>query len=174
MKLNNLDTKINWAEFYASYLKEMKKTGQNKMMAKCPFHDDSHASFWFNTINGCYKCEACGASGNGQTFLEKIEKIDNKEAYKRLLKLAGEYKEPEKKEKFTLDYYSGIKQLPVSFLSSLQIKDSKNGIVIPYLDKDGNAIAPQLLDNKTSKVKETNEHKSTKTKRSRKDSRVSA
>ena len=43
-----------------------------------------------------------------------------------------------------------------------------------HLDKDGNAIAPQLLDNVISKVKETNEHKSTKTKRSRKDSRVSA
>lgn len=138
--MQSLDSKINWIEFYSSYLKDMKKTGQNKMIAKCPFHDDKHASFWFNTLNGCYKCEACGASGNGQTFLEQIEKIDNKEAYKRLLKLAGEYREIEKKEEFTLEYYSEMKHIPVDFLSSLQIKNAKNGIVIPYFDVNGNVL----------------------------------
>lgn len=138
--MQNLDSKINWIDFYSSYLKEMKKTGQNKMMAKCPFHNDSHASFWFNTTNGCFKCEACGASGNGQTFLEKVENIDNKDAYKRLLKLSGVYKEVEKKEKYTLEVYSESKNLPLEFLNSLQIKNSKNGIVIPYFDSNGNIL----------------------------------
>lgn len=138
--MQNLDSKINWVEFYSGYLKDMKKTGQNKMIAKCPFHNDSHASFWFNTLNGCYKCEACGAAGNGQTFLEQIEKLDNKEAYKRLLKLAGEYREIEKKEKFILEYYSEMKHLPAEFLASLQIKNAKNGIVIPYFDINGNIL----------------------------------
>lgn len=138
--MQNLDSKINWIEFYSFYLKNLKKTGQNKMIAKCPFHDDNHASFWFNTNNGCFKCEACGESGNGQTFLEKIESIDKKEAYQRLLKLAGEYKEPEKKDKFSLEYYSELKQLPLDFLKSLQIQNSRNGIVIPYFDVYGNVL----------------------------------
>lgn len=138
--MNNLDLKINWNEFYTAHIKKLKKVGTNKMQGLCPFHDDHNASFWFNTVNGCFKCEACGVSGNGQTFLEKIENIDSKESYKRLLKLAGEYKEPEKKEKFTLEYYSEMKQLPVEFLSSLQIKNVKNGIVIPYFDAEGTVL----------------------------------
>lgn len=140
MKLNNLDSKINWNEFYGAYIKKLKKVGTNKMQGLCPFHDDHNASFWFNTVNGCFKCEACGESGNGQTFLEKIENIDSKESYKRLLKLAGEYREPQKKEKFTLEYYSEMKQLPLEFLSNLQIKNSKNGIIIPYFDAAGNIL----------------------------------
>ena len=138
--MQSLDSKINWVEFYSIYLKDLKKTGQNKMITKCPFHEDSHASFWFNTVNGCFKCEACGAMGNGQTFLEKIENIDNKEAYKRILKLAGEYKEIAKAEKFTLEYYSELKQLPIDFLRSLQVQNSRTGIVIPYFDIYGNVL----------------------------------
>ena len=140
VKLNNLDSKINWSDFYKKYVKKLKKTGSNKIQGLCPFHDDHNASFWFNTVNGCFKCEACGESGNGQTFLEKIENIDSKEAYKRLLKLAGEYREPEKKEKFTLKYYSEMKKLPLEFLSDLQIKNTRNGIVIPYFDREGTVL----------------------------------
>ena len=44
-----------------------------------------------------------------------------------------------------------------------------------HLDKDGNAIAPMLVDNKVKVTNaKTNECKSTKTKRSRKDSAISA
>ena len=44
-----------------------------------------------------------------------------------------------------------------------------------HLDKDGNAIAPILVDNKTKSPKvKTDECKSTKAKRSRKDSAISA
>lgn len=138
--MQSLDSKINWVYFYSNYLKDLKRIGQNKMITKCPFHDDTHASFWFNTTNGCFKCEACGTAGNGQTFLEKIENIDNKEAYKRLLKLSGEYKEPEKSEKFNLQFYSEYKGLSLDFLKTLQLENSKSGIAIPYFDINGNLI----------------------------------
>jgi uncharacterized protein (DUF927 family)/ribosomal protein L37AE/L43A len=140
----DLDKKINWKQFYLRYFKEMKSAGTNKMLVLCPFHDDTKPSMWFNTENGLWKCEACGASGNGQTFLEKIENIDSKEAYKRLLKEAGEYREMEKNKtapaKYTVEDYASVKCLPVEFLTSLGIKNGKVGISIPYMDEAGTVI----------------------------------
>ncbi|MEW8997917.1 MAG: DUF927 domain-containing protein [Thermoanaerobacter sp.] len=140
--MEDLDRKIDWIKFYSNYFKEMKPTGQNKMLVHCPFHDDQHASMWFNVENGLWKCEACGESGNGQTFLEKIENIDGKEAYKRLLKIAGEYKESKKKMvKYTVEDYCNEKHFPIEYITSLGIKNGKVGISIPYMDESGQIIA---------------------------------
>lgn len=139
---NDLDHKINWVQFYSQYFKQLKKVGQNKMQGLCPFHDDTRPSFWFNIENGLWKCEACGESGNGQTFLEKIEKIDSKEAYQRLLKLAGEYKEPKKKRKrYTVEDYCKAKRLPLDFVTSLGVKNGRMGISIEYKDESGAVVS---------------------------------
>lgn len=139
--MKNIDSKVDWIQFYSNYIRDMKKTGANKMVAKCPFHDDEHASFWFNINNGCFKCEACGEKGNGQTFLEKKEGLPKAEAYKKLLGLAGEYVEPGKKEdKFTLEYYSEQKKLSLEFLKELKIENYRNGVVIPYFDIYGKVL----------------------------------
>ncbi|AFK87724.1 DNA primase/helicase [Thermoanaerobacterium phage THSA-485A] len=152
--MEELDSKINWSQFYSNYFKTMKPAGQNKMLVKCPFHDDQHASMWFNTTNGLWKCEACGASGNGQTFLEKIENIDGKEAYKRLLKIAGEYKEPQKKViKYTVEDYCNEKHLPLEYIASLGIKNGKVGISIPYMDESGQIVANRQRYNPQSSMR---------------------
>lgn len=142
MQQTDIDSKIDWKQFYNKYFSNMKATGKNKMLVKCPFHDDAHASMWFNTENGCWKCEACGESGNAQTFLEKKEGLDSKEAYKQLLKLAGEFEEPKKKEskKFTIKDYCEMKHLPVEFIAGLGVKNSGKGIVIPYMDESGQVV----------------------------------
>lgn len=137
----DIDAKINWIEFYSQYFKQLKKAGQNKMQGLCPFHEDTKPSFWFNTENGCWKCEACGESGNGQTFLEKIEKIDSKEAYNRLLKIAGEYQEPRKKKKYTIEDYCEDKHFPVDFISSLGVRNGRVGISLQYKDESGAVIS---------------------------------
>lgn len=95
----DLDKYIDYEKFYSRYLSNMKKTGTDKISAQCPFHDDQHNSFWFRIQNGCWKCEAGCGNGNAITFLERIEKISRKEAYKILLKEAGLLKDDEKKEK---------------------------------------------------------------------------
>lgn len=139
--MKNIESKINWLEFYSNYLQGMKKTGANKMSSACSFHNDNHPSFWFNINNGCFKCEACGESGNGQTFLEKKEGLSSGEAYQRILKLAGEYMEPGKsEEKYTLEHYSKQKKLPMEFLNSLKLKNYRDGIEIPYFDIHGDEI----------------------------------
>jgi putative DNA primase/helicase len=140
----NIDLKINWINLYGGYLKEMKKTGGDKMISLCPFHNDTKPSFWFNINNGLWKCEACGEKGNGTTFLQKIKGISSKEAYKMLLMLAGKYKEYEKNPKFTVKDYCSQKHLPVDFISSLDVKDYYNSITIPYKDEENNVVSTRI------------------------------
>ncbi len=135
----DLDNKINWEQFYRPYIKNLKPTGNDKMVGLCPFHDDKKPSFWFNAKNGCWKCEACGEQGNGQTFLQKIENLDKTEAYKKLLSIANVA--PVQRPKYTLQNYSEEKCLPLDFLTNLGIKNGKLGISIPYMDESGAVIS---------------------------------
>jgi uncharacterized protein (DUF927 family) len=144
----DLDKHIDYERFYSRYLKNMKKTGTDKISAQCPFHDDQHNSFWFRIQNGCWKCEAGCGSGNAIMFLEKIEKISGKEAYKKLLKEAGLLKDDEKKEKlmkYTLDDYSKEKKIPLEFLSQIcnmkQEDKNKRYISIYYRDEQSNIVS---------------------------------
>lgn len=137
MQYKDIDSKIDWKKFYGKYFEKMKPAGKNKMLVKCPFHHDEHPSMWFNTQNGCWKCEACGESGNAYTFLLKKEGMSTKDAYVTLLKLAGEYTP---KENFSVDTYSSLKKLPLKFLSGLGVKNCGKGIEIPYFNEAGKVI----------------------------------
>lgn len=137
-----IDNRVDWKQFYGQYIKNLKPAGTNKMSGLCPFHNDTKPSFWFNTENGCWKCEACGESGNGQTFLQKIENLDSSEAYKRLLSIAGI--EPEQKiqrSKYTIQDYADEKRLPLDFLTSLGVKNGRLGISISYMDESGKVVS---------------------------------
>ncbi|WP_241243638.1 CHC2 zinc finger domain-containing protein [Caldicellulosiruptor changbaiensis] len=144
----NIDEYINYERFYSKYLKNMKRTGTDKISAQCPFHDDQHPSFWFNINNGCWKCEAGCGSGNAVTFLARVEKISQKEAYKILLKEAGLFEEDKKKGKkmkYTLENYSKEEKLPIEFLTNVcnlkQEDYHKRFVSIYYKDEKGNTAA---------------------------------
>ena len=129
------------------------------MHACCPFHNEKHPSFWFNTKNGLFKCEGCGESGNATVFLSKIENISQSDAYKQLLALAGIDTEP-KKEKTVLEYsleqYAKEKCFTVEWLKSeLGISNGTDGagkhIKIPYRDADGKVVATRKRYNPSVK-----------------------
>ena len=151
----DLDNLIDWKGFYGRFFKEMKPAGENKMLVKCPFHHDEHASMWYNTKNGLWKCEACGASGNAQSFLEKKEGISGKEAYKQLRKIAGLKDTPQRKKpvKYTIEEYCKEKHFPTQFIEALGIKNGKVGISIPYMDESGEAIAHRQRYNPQSAMR---------------------
>jgi len=153
------DRLINWERFYARYLDNMKPCSTNKVTARCPFHDDQHNSFWFNVDNGLWKCEACGKSGNAQTFLELYEKIDSREAYKKLMIEAGLWDEEGKKktklQKYTLEDYAEEKKLPLDFLQSLGLKTIKSGVQIPYYDEAGEVLRTRIRHHPQSPVRFT-------------------
>ncbi len=140
MDLQYLDDKIDWTSFYNEIIPgAFRSSGINKKITKCPFHkggQEKHPSFWFNTKNGCYKCEACGASGNGTTLLSMMKGITQKEAYQQLLKRAGLADTPmvhTAPDRYTLEVYAAEKALPMDFLKSLGLSDNRRGgVLIPY------------------------------------------
>lgn len=54
----------------------LKKTGTNRYVGVCPFHDDHSPSMTVNPTIGIYKCFACGAGGDVFKFVQEHEKID--------------------------------------------------------------------------------------------------
>lgn len=140
--MNDIDRSINYKNFYARQLKGFKGTGNsNEFMAKCPFHDDHHASLSINVENGLWSCHACGKTGNAQTFLQRLRGLSPADAIDELRKEAGVHVTTTKKSKFTLEIYSELKKLPVEFLKTFKIKNISNGISMPYLDESGATIA---------------------------------
>lgn len=149
----DIDSRINWVDFYSRHIKNPRSCGKDKMHACCPFHEERHPSFWFNTKNGCFKCEGCGESGNATVFLSKIKGIDQKDAYKELLELAGidPNKQSAKPQKKSLpDYSTAIYGTEKCFTSewlkdeckiSDGVDQSGKFIKIPYMDADGNVVA---------------------------------
>lgn len=160
----NIDSRINWVDFYSQYVKNPRSCGKDKMHACCPFHQERHPSFWFNTKNGCFKCEGCGESGNATVFLSKIKGIDNAEAYKELLELAGidtstEQKKQSSKPPSLPDYgveqYATEKHFMAEWLKdecgvTAGTDQSGKHIKIPYKDQDGKVQATRKRYNPTN------------------------
>ena len=126
----DIDGRINWEQFYGPYIKKAKKSGDN-IVGLCPFHQDSKPSFSVSLNNGLYKCFACGKEGNPTTFLEETLGISSKEAYKKLLEIAG-YDIEQHKQKpvdkimpYTIEDYATDKAFTVEFLQELKIKNTK-------------------------------------------------
>ena len=63
---------------YARFSIAIKVAGWN--MAKCPFHDDKHASLSVNGSHGGYVCHACGAKGSLIGFYMAMTNKDFKTA----------------------------------------------------------------------------------------------
>lgn len=55
----------------------------------CPFHTEKSPSFTVSPQRGSFRCFGCGKSGDVVTFLMEIEKLDFKEAVRRLGRKAG-------------------------------------------------------------------------------------
>lgn len=147
----DIDKLINWESFYAERLSTpVKPCGSHKMHACCPFHNEKDPSFWFNTENGLWKCEAGCGGGNATSFLARLEGITTAEAYKKLLGLAGvddgERRPQGGTPKITVKSYGLQKRLPEEFLLGLGIRNSKNGeyISIPYYDENKRVITTRM------------------------------
>lgn len=147
----DIDKLINWESFYSERLSTpVKPCGSHKMHACCPFHNEKDPSFWFNTENGLWKCEAGCGGGNATSFLARLEGITTAEAYRKLLGLAGvddgERRPQGGTPKITVKSYGLQKRLPEEFLLGLGIRNSKNGeyISIPYYDENKRVITTRM------------------------------
>ena len=67
----------------------LKKSGNNRYVGVCPFHDDHSPSMTVNSTLGIFKCFACGAGGDVFKFVEKHEKLDFKGAVEWVANFVG-------------------------------------------------------------------------------------
>lgn len=156
--MENIDDRIDWKTFYSRYVKNPTSCGHDKMHACCPFHKERHPSFWFNTKNGCFKCEGCGESGNGVTFLEKLTGVSRSEAYKQLAELAGVATNRATSEEldYTVEMYAAEKCFTAEWLKDeLGIKNGSDRtgkyIKIPYRNRAGEITATRKRYNPKKK-----------------------
>lgn len=158
----DIDSMIDWVAFYSERLPiRPKPAGEHKMNSCCPFHHEKNPSFWFNTQNGMWKCEAGCGSGNATTFLARIENIENAEAWAKLCALAGvdthqQDITPCAKLPMTIEAYAAAKHLPLAFLTQLHIETRRDEygleyVAIPYYDSDGTCCATKRRYNPQNK-----------------------
>jgi len=85
--VEEIKSKIDIVDFISEYIK-LKQVGKN-YQGLCPFHKDTHPSFYVSPERQFWHCFGCNESGDIFTFLEKIEGIEFKEALRILAKRAG-------------------------------------------------------------------------------------
>lgn len=146
----NIDDFVDYAAEYKSLIKDAKITGE-RLIGRCPFHDDRKDSFTANLKTGmCYCFTGC-IEGNFISFWAKYHGISNKDAYKQILEKYGKAQEPQKpKEKpqmqsFTLAEYAFSKHLPEDFLkdvclaSTAKDRDGTQWLKLPYYNEENQA-----------------------------------
>lgn len=143
----NIDDFVDYAAEYKSILKNAKITG-DRIMGKCPFHDDRQDSFTANAKTGMCHCFTGCIDGNFITFWSKYHDVDNKTAYKQILEKYGrlnEHKPPEKPkmQELTVSEYAFSKRIPEDFLKDVCLastgkdRDGVRWLKMPYKKEDG-------------------------------------
>ena len=78
--------KSNYKTFFKKYLTNIKKSGGAEYKSICPFHDETNASFNFNNQTGQYFCHGCGKKGDFIHFYGKINGLDTRRDFGKILK----------------------------------------------------------------------------------------
>ena len=76
----------NFQAFYGKYLKSIKKIGGDEHQAICAFHEDTNPSFNFSSQTGQYYCHGCGKKGDAIHFYAKINGMDTRRDFPKILK----------------------------------------------------------------------------------------
>ena len=69
----------------------LRRSGPNRYMGLCPFHNETKPSFTVHVVHQFYKCFSCGVSGDVIKFVQEKEGLSFFEALKLL---AGRYGVP--------------------------------------------------------------------------------
>lgn len=76
----------NFTTFYNKYLPQASKIGGQEYKTLCPFHQDTQPSFNFNAESGEYFCHACGKGGDPVHFYAKLNSLDTRRDFAKVLK----------------------------------------------------------------------------------------
>jgi len=85
---DQLKSSIDLVGVVGEYVR-LKKSGAQRYMGLCPFHNEKRPSFTVHSAHQFYKCFSCGEGGDVFTFIQKIEGISFYEAMKLLAERHG-------------------------------------------------------------------------------------
>jgi hypothetical protein len=148
----NIDDFVDYAAEYKSILKHADISG-DRIVGRCPFHDDSKNSFTADLKTGMCHCFTGCIDGNFISFWSKYHDVSTKEAYKQILDKYGKLEQPQKpKEKpkpqlatLTLPEYAFSKRLPEEFLKDVcrastgKDRDGVQWLKLPYFTEGGDS-----------------------------------
>lgn len=120
-------------ELVSSYLRRVKPSGNENVMAICPFHskadgtEERHPSFAMNVYSGLWYCHSCHARGNLYTFLRDVgmprEEIQLR--YQGVIDAAEKYAPPRAEAMDPIDPTEGQEPLDESFLGLFDLCPNK-------------------------------------------------
>jgi len=94
----------NYHTFYSKYLSNVKRIGGDEYQALCPFHEDTKPSFNFSNKTGQYYCHGCSKKGDSLHFYAKINGLDTKHDFGKVLRgIADDFGIPWKEEKHHIE-----------------------------------------------------------------------
>ncbi|HUP03523.1 MAG TPA: DNA primase [Bryobacteraceae bacterium] len=85
---DQLKSSVDLVNVAGEYVR-LKKSGAQRYMGLCPFHNEKKPSFTVHASYQFYKCFSCGEGGDVFTFIQKIEGISFYEAMKLLAERHG-------------------------------------------------------------------------------------
>ncbi len=86
--INDLLGRVDILDVVQSRL-TLKKSGANRYLGLCPFHDEKSPSFNVNTDRQFYYCFGCRATGSALKFLMQFDRLDFVPAVEVLAAIAG-------------------------------------------------------------------------------------
>ncbi|OOP56513.1 MAG: hypothetical protein AYP45_08705 [Candidatus Brocadia carolinensis] len=84
MQKQKILDRINFADFYKTFIPSLKVNGKAEAMGLCPFHEDENPSLSVNIRTGLYHCHSCKDGGDVVKFLMRLKQITFKEALNEL------------------------------------------------------------------------------------------
>jgi hypothetical protein len=126
---------------------ELKRDGNGRRKACCPFHLESTASFTIWDDNPGFKCFGCSAGGSNIDLL--IQAALASDAKGAAMLIAREFnisvgcKPMRKRAGITLPQYAEYLGLPESFLVDLFVTEDDGIILMPYIDEISATVSVQ-------------------------------
>src|SRR5439155_14018916 len=85
---DQLKSAVDISSVVGEYVR-LKKSGTQRYVGLCPFHNEKSPSFTVHAVLQFYKCFSCGVGGDVLDFVMKIEGITFYEALKHLAERYG-------------------------------------------------------------------------------------
>lgn len=101
-EIERIKATVDLAALVRSRGVELRKHGARDLIGRCPFHEESSASFVVTPVKRIFHCLGCGAAGNVIQFVEKFDGVSFRHAFELLAAGSGFVAPSEKRNHSTV------------------------------------------------------------------------